>query len=339
MTEDAAGAAGSAGAAGPGALFHAPYQRYFHQRWGHLDDERVRALAWLLDAPDLLDPAAPQWAGRIATLGPVSCATADWLAALDRDPAALTAALGARPYTRLGLYAEKLLAFYFAAQGTLVAHGLQVRAARNDTVGEFDFLVRDGAALVHLEFASKFYLLEAGSTGAGFNGLIGPNLADTLGAKMGKIFDKQLALAGHPAAQALLPQPVTRAQALVKGWLFYPAEASTPAQPPMAGITSTHCRGFWIAREQLASLPGDCFAVMPRMAWLAPLKLPAGQGMDRHALAAALAAQQAQVDAPVMVALLRENGASLLETARGFIVPDGWRAQAAQRRAQGLLPG
>ena len=32
---------------------------------------------------------------------------------------------------------------------------------------------------------------------------------------MRKIFDKQLALAWHPAAQALLPLPVDRAQALV----------------------------------------------------------------------------------------------------------------------------
>lgn len=297
----------------------------------------MRALAWLLDAPDLLDPAAPQWAGRIATLGPVSSATAEWLAALDRDPAALTAALGARPYTRLGLYAEKLLAFYFAAQGTLVAHGLQVRAARNDTVGEFDFLVREGAALVHLEFASKFYLLEADSAGARFNGLIGPNLADTLGAKMGKIFDKQLALASHPAAQALLPQPVSRAQALVKGWLFYPATALSP--PAMAGITSAHCHGFWLPLGQLDALPGDCFAVLPRMAWLAPLKLPAGQGMDRSALMAVLADQLLRDSAPVMVAVLRRDGSDLLEAARGFIVPDDWRSKAAQRRADGVLPG
>ncbi len=31
------------------------YQSYFERRWGHLRRARVRALAWLLDAPDLLD--------------------------------------------------------------------------------------------------------------------------------------------------------------------------------------------------------------------------------------------------------------------------------------------
>ena len=99
------------------------YQQGFHRRWGHLRRARVRALAWLLDAPDLLDANDPQWAGRIATLGEAGTEVAGWLARLDRDPSALDDALGAKLYTRLGLYAEKLLAFYFAQHGRLVAHG------------------------------------------------------------------------------------------------------------------------------------------------------------------------------------------------------------------------
>jgi hypothetical protein len=91
------------------------------------------------------------------------------------------------------------MAFYFAAQGQLHAHGLQVRASRTDTIGEFDFLLNAGDGLRHLEFATKFYLLDAAAA-SDFNGLIGPNLADTLGAKMRKIFEQQLSLA-HPAAQ------------------------------------------------------------------------------------------------------------------------------------------
>ncbi|MDR7051013.1 hypothetical protein J2X54_003500 [Duganella sp. 3397] len=317
------------------AAFADPYQARFAQRWGHLHHPRVRALAWLLDAPDLLDPAAPHWQGRIATLGPVTPEVADWLAALDLDPAPLDAALGERHYSRLGLYAEKLLAFYFASQHTLVAHGLQVRASRNDTVGEFDFLLREGAALVHLEFATKFYLLDAATAGADFNGLIGPNLADTLGAKMRKIFDKQLALAQHPAAQPLLPQAVDRAQALVKGWLFYPADAAHGVTP---GISREHCQGFWMPLAQVDGLPDEQFCVMPRLQWLAPLKVAADAGMDRLALQAELASQMAQVSAPVMVAVLRQEGDWLIEQRRGFIVPDDWRDRAAQNRRDGKLP-
>ncbi|HEX8406776.1 MAG TPA: DUF1853 family protein [Duganella sp.] len=315
------------------------YQARFERRWAHLTRPHVRALAWLLDAPDLLDAAAPHWHGRIASLGPIAPDTADWLAALEQDPVPLEAALGARHYSRLGLYAEKLMAFYFAEHGKLVAHGLQVRANRNDTVGEFDFLLRDGDDLLHVEFATKFYLLDAASGGAGFNGLIGPNLADTLGAKMRKIFDKQLSLAQHPAAQPLLPQPVARALALVKGWLFYPGDE---AGQGMAGIAQPHCNGFWMTMAQAQSLQGERFVIMHRLLWLAPLKVADGAldrvALDRVALLAALDEQMAKLSAPVMVAVMREEGGWLVEQRRGFVVPDDWQARAAQRRQDGTLP-
>ena len=312
------------------------FQVHFEQRWGHLTRPHVRALAWLLDAPDLLDPAAPHWQGRIASLGPVTPAVAAWLAALEADPSALEAALGQRVYSRLGLYAEKLMAFYFAQHGTLVAHGLQVRAARNDTVGEFDFLLRDGERLLHWEFATKFYLLDAqaGPGNGGFDGLIGPNLADTLGAKMRKIFDKQLTLASHPAAQPLLPQPVDAAQALVKGWLFYPADAV----PALDGISQPHCHGFWMTLAQSAQLNGARYRLMPRLDWLAPLKTLAGAALTGNELQTALRDRMAAMPAPVMVAEVAEVSSWLVERRRGFVVPDDWRAQAAARRQAGTLP-
>jgi hypothetical protein len=303
------------------------YQALFESRWPHLSNPHVRALAWLLDAPDLLDPASPHWENRIASLGAVSAATADWLAALEREPAPLLAALGNKHYSRLGLYAEKLMAFYLSEQGQLHAHGLQVRADRTDTIGEFDFLLNEGDHLVHIEFATKFYLLDANSTSADFNGLIGPNLADSLGAKMRKIFDKQLSLASHPAAQALLPLPVVRAQALVKGWLFYPDGVK-----PMQGITQQHCHGFWMTQTQALDLPQQQYAIMPRLQWLAPLKTQ--DSIEQPQLLAAL--QDAA--APIMVAALRKVGDWLVEERRGFVVPDDWRAQAAQRREEGVLP-
>ena len=317
----------------------ASFQARFEQRWAHLSNPHVRALAWLLDAPDLLSPTSPHWQGRIASLGPVTSATADWLAALERDPSPLNAALGQRFYSRLGLYAEKLMAFYFAQHGRLVAHGLQVRADRTDTVGEFDFLLRDGERLLHWEFATKFYLLDelpgASLDDGRFNGLIGPNLADTLGAKMRKIFDKQLTLARHPAAQALLPQPVDLAQALVKGWLFYPRDELHA----LDGIAQPHCHGFWITREQGAALPGQRYVILPRLHWLAPWKCPLDAStLPPSGLMPAIADLMASHPAPVMVAEMAEQNGWLVEVRRGFVVPDDWRAQAAARRVAGTLP-
>ena len=297
------------------------YQARFERAWGHLASGHARALAWLLDSPNVLDAASPHWEGRIATFAPDARA---WLDALDRDASALDAALGGKVYTRLGLYAEKLMAFYFDQHGMLVAHGLQVRASRNDTVGVFDFLLDAGEGKAeHWEFATKFYLLE-GSAPDRFDTLLGPNLADSLGAKMRKITGKQLELASHPAARAVLPRPVVRARALVKGWLFYPKNTVVG----MEGIDPGHCRGFWCAHNEIAALPGDAFVILPRMLWLAPFKtMETGRLLDRAALEATLAG----LPIPVLVAAVREQGGYLVEEERGFVVPDDWRARAATR--------
>ena len=306
------------------------FQARFERRWGHLTHPRVRALAWLLDSPDLLDPASPHWGGRIASLDPVTPAVTAWLGALQDDPSPLDAALGPRFYSRLGLYAEKLLAFYFEQHGVLQAHGLQVQVNRNDTVGEFDFLLRDGAdgeALLHWEFATKFYLLEGAPDAGVFNHLIGPNLADTLGLKMRKILDKQLALSSHPAAQSLLAQPVRAAQALVKGWLFYAAGAT----PAVDGISQEHGHGFWCTPTQL---PAQRYVVLPRLQWLAPFKGREVAVLDDDALRA----QLSDLAQPVMVATVDHVEGWEVERTRGFVVPHDWTQQAAARRLAGTLP-
>jgi hypothetical protein len=312
------------------------YQSSFERRWSHLRRARVRALAWLLEAPDLLDIHDPHWEGRIATLGPMTPETERWLAGLDRDPSALDAALGAKVHTRLGLYAEKLMAFYFAQQGRLVAHGVQVRAGPTATIGEFDFLLDAGPdGVEHIEFATKFYLLQDavhGDIAASFDSFVGPNLADSLGRKMRKVFDRQLQLGSHPAAQAVLPRPVVSAKALVKGWLFYPAGTYFS----MNGIAAGHCRGFWCALSELERMDADRFLILPRLQWLAPFRASSATWMlDRAQLLAELEDHFATSGTPVLVAVVRDersNGlGAIVETERGFIVPDDWRERAGAR--------
>ena len=308
------------------------YQEAFHQRWGQLTDPHVRALAWLIDAPPLLDPLAPQWRGRIASLSPdAGDAARPWLLELDRAPQDLHARLALHRHARLGRYAEQLMTFYLQHQGVLAAHNLQVRDVDKRTLGEFDFLVWRGSALLHWEFATKFYLLQApahcGVKQEHADYFVGPNLADSLGAKMEKIFGRQLLLASHPAAQPLLPQQVSAAEALVKGWLFYP-DGDFPVSPAL-GVDALHCRGFWCSVGELR--PAECYAVLPRLSWLAPARVAAAETTDRAGMQAMLATLFAGDSMPVLVALLRiENGVGL-ETARGFVVPDGWRERAAER--------
>ncbi len=320
---------------------HESCQTRFQRRWSHLQDVHVRALAWLLDAPDLLDAGAPQWRGKIAALETDAGAIGAWLAGLDRDPAPLHAFLNAASVTRLGRYAERLMAFHFGWTGSLVAYGLQVRAAANDTVGEFDFLLREGALLIHYEFATKFYLFDARSTPQAAEYFVGPNLADTLDAKMDKILNRQLALGQHPAAQALLPQPVARAQALIKGWLFYHDDPAT--SPISPGVSPAHCRGFWCSMAEFGN-PGragatasDGFLVLPRLAWLAPARADALALLDHAAMLRHLQAHFAAQAMPLMLAAMVREGQEAREVARGFVVPDDWRERALQRHQRTVL--
>ena len=317
------------------------FQEGFHQRWAQLADPHVRALAWLIDAPGLLDAEAPQWRGKVAHLGSgAGDAARGWLHGLDREPAALHAHLSFQPFGRLGRYAEKLMTFYLQHLGVLAAHNVQVRASASQaggaqTIGEFDFLVWRGSDLLHWEFATKFYLLEpaGGGTQRQTDYFVGPNLADSLGAKMDKIFGRQLALSAHPAAQPLLPQPVVAAEALVKGWLFYPEAAYPPL--PMPGVAAAHCRGFWCTLPDLG--PAARYAVLPRLSWLAPALLPAADTENRGELEARITAHFEGDSMPVLVALLRIEGQQALEVDRGFIVPEGWRERAGKRF--GTVPG
>ncbi len=312
----------------------ATYQQQFHQRWNILNDPHVRALAWLLDAPDLLDPATPQWHGKIASIGPVDYATRAWLIALDQAPQQLHAYLGGQPFTRLGRYSEKLMAFYLEHRKLLFAHGVQVQGGKNETIGEFDFLLRQGDALIHWEFATKLYLLEPSCQNYQADYFVGPNLADTLGAKIRKIMERQLTLSQHPAAQLHLSKPIVLAQALIKGWLFY--HGQTPLAQAL-GISRTHCRGFWCSLAEMDGLSAQHYAVLPRLSWLAPAKISLQESMGKRDLTAKLSTLLATNATPVLIALLEPEGDSLVERARGFIVPDGWRHQAElqiQRRGR-----
>lgn len=310
------------------------YQAHFHQRWHHLHDPHVRALAWLLDAPDLLDVDAPCWQGKIATLPAGAAQDADnWLRQLDADPSALHTTLDVQRFTRLGRYAEKLLACYFAHQGVLHQHGVQVRAGKDDTVGEFDFLLKQGQTLLHWEFATKFYLLHTREPALPdlkrSDYFVGPNLADTLGAKMRKILDRQLALGKHPAAQAHLSQPLLSAQALVKGWLFYRRGETLPASE--LGLSLGHCRGWWCSLQEMTSHVGPLCAILPRLSWLAPARLDLDAGVSSAVMQAQLTQQFHTDPAPVMLVTLRDGGDCLLEAERGFVVPDDWQGRANQR--------
>ena len=319
--------------------YNANCQQRFHQRWKHLQDPHVRTLVWLLDSPDMLDPGAAQWRGRIASLEADAASNArTWLEQLDRNPEPLHRWLAVHPLTRLGRYAEQLLTWYFREQGTLVKQGLQVREGKT-TIGEFDFLLRDQGMLVHWELATKVYLLQpAATTGIRPDYFVGPNLADTLGAKMSKIIHRQLALSGHPASRSVLPGEIGAVGALIKGWLFYPDSAEVAIAA--AGLAPNHCRGFWSEAHALSIRQDERYLLLDRLQWLAPVAVSGDVAIAAELLPHMLEERFAMQAAPVMIARLKpdsESGERWMETERGFIVPDGW-AGRSRRAAASFSP-
>lgn len=292
------------------------YQVYFQHRWGHLSHPHVRNLAWLLDSPCLLNPRCEQWKNRLAELPPVDQHLMTWLSELEKNPHQLVDYLAVHTHTRLGNYAENLLAFYFLWRGELATHRIQVRS--HTTIGEFDFLLNTPSGLEHWEFACKFYLLVAPK--AKLADYVGPNLMDDLNNKTHKIMHTQLALGKHPDAKKYLPAPLTAAKALVHGWLFY-SSGDTKELPE---INPTHCRGLWCRLSDLKNWNGDCFTVLSRLQRLAPAKVCQDETMSLNRLQADLM-QLFLVDTrPVLVAQLVADAGFFVECERIFVVPDEW---------------
>jgi uncharacterized protein len=327
-----------------------------------LIDPAVRDLAWLLLSADLLraqPPLAPlaRWWSDEGQIHAVR----DWLAQLDRNPARLHEALAAAPTNRLGRYAEVLLGWFLAngPAARLVAQNVALRRA-GLTLGECDFLVQTSLGeRLHWELAVKCYL-HAGESEGEPNVLarfVGPNLRDRFDLKLTHLRDHQLRLSTREEFASLGYDGPWLAQMFVKGWLFYragEAGASRPEDPPE--LAADHGRGWWVTRsawpEFARQQAADGWSVLPRLAWLAPRRLLAGDVTDagdsepradfvvsttiaRPTHPEALLAALTRPHDPVLVAAFASDGAGgYREQSRGFIVPDDWPERAAAFASQ-----
>ncbi|HEY3600142.1 MAG TPA: DUF1853 family protein [Paraburkholderia sp.] len=302
-----------------------------------LRDPAVRDLAWLLFSPDLLRAQPP--AGVLASpfeSADEAAATLAWLLAQDIDATALHRHIAAARVTRLGRYAECLLA-WFLQQGPaarLVAANIALRRA-GVTLGECDFLVetKTGARL-HWELAVKCYL-HAGEGRAQLADYVGPNLQDRFDLKLGHLLDHQLPLSAREEFASLGHRGPWQAQMFVKGWLFYRHGATPPESPQ---VEPAHERGWWATRADWPSFAAgesDVWMVLPRLQWLSRRLKPAGVARVADAGEAdlidvqALTAQLGQHSGPTMVAAFAAEGdGQWRERSRGFVVPDDWPERA-----------
>lgn len=318
------------------AGLNASFEASSAPRLDALSDPAVRDIAWLLLSPALLRAQPPFGVLAAPFESPdEAAATLDWLEAQDADPTPLHRHIAAARMTRLGRYAECLLAWFLThgPAARLIAANVPLRR-KGVTLGECDFLVETSTGRrLHWELAVKCYL-HAGDGRGELADYVGPNLQDRFDLKLAHLLDHQLRLSAREEFASLGHRGPWDAQMFVKGWLFY-RNGQTGRDP--VEIDPAHARGWWSTQSDWPSFSNghaDGWIVLPRLDWLAPRVHDARRAPD-FISADALAQQLMQQTAPTMVAgFVRNAEGNWIERSRGFIVPDDWpeRAQAFARR-------
>ena len=275
-----------------------------------------RDLAWSLQSAPLCTGDAPLWPDD------------DWFRTLPtprldeyphpRDP----------HHFRLGQHFEALYGAWLGRceDRRALKANLQVQAGKR-TLGEFDPIVEDRGAVEHWELAVKFYLghgpLEQASA------WYGPNTADRLDIKVGRMLEHQLLLSSYPEASALLQRlhiDLERVRCIIKGRLFYPAaiyrtSPSAPRTLPRpAFVNPTHEAGWWMTVDEFSRLgPGAIYAYLPKSLWLAPLLAGDAPLLNHGDVCALLSGTRAQHT--IHFAIVDDTG---IEQSRGFIVNQQW---------------
>lgn len=269
--------------------------------WWRLRQPHIRALASLLTAPPLWHTGCELPVREL--LGEQGFRL---LLAWDDDVS--FAFPFERQHTRLGHYAEDLLAFWFAnaPHSRLIARDVAI-VENGRILGALDFVVELSGCLYHIELCSKYY----GGTMEQPEKMLGLNTADSLAYKAAKL-QQQLRLSGcFSARQTLVDCGVEankmQAVSIVRGVGFTPTaclneEAVYPVNA-WNGIFIDDVTQWQQFNED------SVFYRMERMEYLAPARVSAENILTRDA-----------------VIQLQENGLYAQMVAR----PDGWYHEMAR---------
>lgn len=292
--------------------------------------QQLRDLAWVIGSPVLMD-IPENFLSYEATCSEYT-AMEPLLLQLAQDPSPLLSHLATVKRQTLGSYFEALAAFWLERRPhtSVLAANLQVRD-ESSTIGEIDFIIREGSRVVHLEAAVKFYL--SSQNQPDWQAWLGPRAHDRLEVKMQALLEKQLPLPANVAARQMLAgMGITPedSRLLLKGYFFtyylYFLESSgvSPVQAHRA-----HNRGWWCRLNELPSVcealgEGCLFAVLPKQRWLSPAYYDDLTGLyDRQAFLRYLSFMPEPTLLVVAVSP-REKGDGWDERYRGFVVPNRW---------------
>lgn len=292
-------------------------------------------LAWLLQSPPLLNTKPQRFTAGVQNFSHADAEhIAQWLNQLDAASlhAFVAQALPSKAPMRLGRYAERLMEYFLQESGLyeLVAANVPLRRATSDgiqkthtTIGEFDYLIKDAnATALHWELAVKFYLCHPTQLHAEPHDFKGPAGKDTLGLKLGKVFDKQLRHLPPPPYEDTHWHP----EAYARGWMFYPRDTDLVKCDV---LHQEHLQGWWMTHQafKTAQFEYTHFVHLPRLHWLAPYAMNELAVMSHIDIANYLddywlAADPKQSTAGQMVACVEYDGNCWRERSRGFVLPE-----------------
>lgn len=248
-----------------------------------LTHRSVRDLAWALLSPGLFDELGDAAPIELLQEDYIDAddLIVDWLLSIDNSPEPLLEYIEQRSRTRVGIYFEQLLGFYFKnhPRFQLLQQNLQVQG-KHRTLGEFDFIVHDkrNNHYLHIESAVKFYLggydsslLKGNIQRYDWHNWIGPNKKDSLSLKMHSMINKQLHLSktdeGHKLLNELhIPAEQLQTRLLLRGRFF----SSNNTQPLFANQQVSQFR-WQRLNEFKTTKQKELFIILPRIFWLAEL--------------------------------------------------------------------
>ncbi len=279
-----------------------------------------------------------------------------WLKKIDDSPERLIAHLKDQRATRLGIYFEQLLSFYFAEypRFELLSKNLQVNNEER-TLGEYDFIVldKDQQQHYHVEVAVKFYVglpsldfdIKKNIPLFNWHLWVGPNKKDTLGIKLNHLLKHQLRLSETKAGQQALDtiqlnNKQLKPKLLMTGRLYAPHTTHNDEPTVKAPQYSQHnldpCQ-VWVSKKDGILLIKDKgsqqdYLILPRQLWMSPLTAADIQTYNLSILSSKQLLQKIEAitddQPPLHFSLLkpmcsydRENLPTLIEQQRLFLLP------------------
>ena len=253
-----------------------------------LKQRGLRDLLWALSQVPMFS-SIPGFQSEWFTSDYVDNGLHPWLLATDQKPDVFLEHMSRQRSTRLGIYFEQLLSFYFQhyPRFELLAQNHQVHNQQR-TIGEFDFIIYDhkDKQLKHIESAIKFYLghhdnasyIPNNKPFHNWQQWVGPNHKDTLGIKMRHLQEHQLPLAknllGQESLSTITSSPTTiTSRLLFSGRFFFPARSFL--KPPLF-CRHIETNNTWLSSDDFLnnylSINSDRqFCYLPRQYWLSPL--------------------------------------------------------------------